>query len=202
MKNEKILHLTELGLLTALLILFSFTPLGYLKIGLVEITFNMIPVLIGSIVIGPAAGAILGAIFGATSFIQCFGTSAFGALILGINPFFTVLICFVPRILAGLLPGLIFRSLSHIGKTKLLAYGIASASGSAINTVLFVGGFSLLFRNTMLGMASEKGLSPLMFIATVFLINAAIELAVCTVIVTAIPKTVDHVTKSKRAEYK
>ncbi len=200
MKNKHLLAMVKLAMLVALLMIFCFTPIGFLKIGIVEITFNMIPVVIGAIAIGPAAGAFLGALFGAASFWQCFGQSTFGTLLFGVNPFFTVLICFVPRILAGLLPGLIFRAMTK-KKDNIAAYFVSAAVGSLTNTVLFVGGFCLLFKDTMLGMASDNGLSPLAFIATAFLLNAAVELVANTAIVAAVSKAVTKAEKSKSKEY-
>lgn len=200
MKNKHLLAMVKLAMLVALLMIFCFTPIGFLKIGIVEITFNMIPVVIGAIAIGPAAGAFLGALFGAASFWQCFGQSTFGTLLFGVNPFFTVLICFVPRILAGLLPGLIFRAMTN-KKDNIAAYFVSAAVGSLTNTVLFVGGFCLLFKDTMLGMASDNGLSPLAFIATAFLLNAAVELVANTAIVAAVSKAVTKAEKSKSKEY-
>lgn len=200
MKNKHLLAMVKLAMLVALLMIFCFTPIGFLKIGIVEITFNMIPVVIGAIVIGPAAGAFLGALFGAASFWQCFGQSTFGTLLFGVNPFFTVLICFVPRILAGLLPGLIFRAMTK-KKDNIAAYFVSAAVGSLTNTVLFVGGFCLLFKDTMLGMASDNGLSPLAFIATAFLLNSAVELVANTAIVAAVSKAVTKAEKSKSKEY-
>lgn len=200
MKNKHLLAMVKLAMLVALLMIFCFTPIGFLKIGIVEITFNMIPVVIGAIVIGPAAGAFLGALFGAASFWQCFGQSTFGTLLFGVNPLFTVLICFVPRILAGLLPGLIFRAMTK-KKDNIAAYFVSAAVGSLTNTVLFVGGFCLLFKDTMLGMASDNGLSPLAFIATAFLLNAAVELVANTAIVAAVSKAVTKAEKSKSKEY-
>ena len=200
MKNKHLLAMVKLAMLVALLMIFCFTSIGFLKIGIVEITFNMIPVVIGAIAIGPAAGAFLGALFGAASFWQCFGQSTFGTLLFGVNPFFTVLICFVPRILAGLLPGLIFRTMTN-KKDNIAAYFVSAAVGSLTNTVLFVGGFCLLFKDTMLGMASDNGLSPLALIATAFLLNAAVELVANTAIVAAVSKAVTKAEKSKSKEY-
>lgn len=200
MKNKHLLAMVKLAMLVALLMIFCFTSIGFLKIGIVEITFNMIPVVIGAIVIGPAAGAFLGALFGAASFWQCFGQSTLGTLLFGVNPFFTVLICFVPRILAGLLPGLIFRAMTK-KKDNIAAYFVSAAVGSLTNTVLFVGGFCLLFKDTMLGMASDNGLSPLAFIATAFLLNASVELVANTAIVAAVSKAVTKAEKSKSKEY-
>ena len=70
--KEKIRKMTVTAVLAALIVVLSFTPLGYLKIGVVSITFIMIPVVIGAVMEGPATGALLGLVFGATSFIQCF----------------------------------------------------------------------------------------------------------------------------------
>lgn len=200
MKNKHLLAMVKLAMLVALVMIFCFTSIGFLKIGIVEITFNMIPVVIGAIAIGPAAGAFLGALFGAASFWQCFGQSTFGTLLFGVNPFFTVLICFVPRILAGLIPGLIFRAMTK-KKDNIAAYFVSAAVGSLTNTVLFVGGFCLLFKDTMLGMASDNGLSPLAFIATAFLLNASVELVANTAIVAAVSKAVTKAEKSKSKEY-
>ena len=181
--------MVKLAMLVALLAIFCFTPLGFLKIGIVEITFNMIPIIIGAIIIGPAAGAFLGALFGAASFGHCFGQSTFGTLLFGVNPFYTVIICFVPRILAGLLPGLVFRAMTR-KKDNIAAYFVSAAVGSLTNTVLFVGGFCLLFRDTMLGMAGDQGISPLAFIATAFLLNATVELVANTTIAAGVSKAI------------
>lgn len=145
MKNKKVLYLTQLAVLVALLFIMQFTPLGYLKIGAIEITFMTIPVIIGAIVLGPTAGAILGFVFGMTSFMQCFGMSAFGSLLLSMNPFYTFIICVVSRTLMGFLTGLIFKGLTKIDKTKFISYTISSVCGALLNTVLFTGLILILF---------------------------------------------------------
>lgn len=74
--------MVQMAILVAIMLIFAYTPLGYLKAGPIEITFMVLPVAIGAIILGPAVGAILGGIFGVTSFIQCFGASGFGVLLL------------------------------------------------------------------------------------------------------------------------
>ena len=64
-------QITLLGLMIAILLLMAYTPLGYLNIGPLAITFNIIPVAISAITMGPVGGAIAGAVFGLTSFGQC-----------------------------------------------------------------------------------------------------------------------------------
>ena len=95
-------QLTLLGLMTALLLLMSFTPLGYLNIGPLAITFNVIPVAVSALALGPVGGLIAGSVFGLTSFLQAIGVggvSMLGSTLFSINPFFSILLCFVPRML-------------------------------------------------------------------------------------------------------
>ncbi|MEG1182047.1 MAG: ECF transporter S component, partial [Oscillospiraceae bacterium] len=107
-RNEsvKVRKIVKLSLLSALIVIMTFTFLGYLRVGLIEISFLAIPVAIGAILMGPGAGLILGTVFGLTSFLQCFGFSALGVALLAINPLFTLLVCLVPRMLMGYLTGL------------------------------------------------------------------------------------------------
>ena len=76
-------YLVEMALLVAIILLMAFTPIGYIKTAGLEITLIVVPVAVGAVTLGPVAGAILGGVFGITSFIQCFGMSQFGALLLG-----------------------------------------------------------------------------------------------------------------------
>ena len=64
-------QITLLGLMVAILLLMAYTPLGYLNVGPLAITFNIIPVAISAVALGPVGGAITGAVFGLTSFGQC-----------------------------------------------------------------------------------------------------------------------------------
>ena len=80
-KNVNVQRMAEIALLTAIVLILAFTPLGYLKTPWgVEITFIVVPVAVGSVILGPTAGAFLGLVFGMTSFVQCFGASPMGAM--------------------------------------------------------------------------------------------------------------------------
>ena len=73
-------QLTILGLLTGILLLMAYTPLGYLNIGPLAISFNVIPVALAAVTLGPAGGAAAGAVFGLTSFLQCVGVGGLSAM--------------------------------------------------------------------------------------------------------------------------
>ncbi len=147
-RHKRTLWLVETAMLAAIVILLSITPLGYLKTPLLEITFMMIPVVIASVAVGPLSGAIVGGVFGITSFLQCFGIggySAFGGILLSINPFFTFLMCIPTRVLAGLIPGFIAKALSNVDKKRAVASFASALSGALLNTVFFVSTFVLTF---------------------------------------------------------
>ena len=142
------------------------------------------PVAVGAVTLGPTAGAILGGVFGITSFIQCFGMSAFGTLLLGVNPFFTFLVCVPTRILEGWLTGLIFDGLK---KTKLpsgASVTIANLCCPLLNTAFFMGTLVTLFAGTMREQFGMTKVIP--FIAAFVGINGLIEAAVCFVLGAAI----------------
>lgn len=199
---EKTLKLVLMGVLTAIIILMAFTPIGYLKTAGLEITFIMIPVIVGAVILGPAAGAVLGAVFGITSFVQCFGLSPFGAALLGLNPVFTFITCLVPRILMGFLSGLIFKALKNIDKTKFLSYFTACLCGPVINTVLFMLSIILFFWNTdfIRELCSTLGAENIFAFVALFVgINGIIEAAVSCVLGTAIAKALSVAVKRLRA---
>lgn len=147
--TARILRLTQLSVLIALLIIFGFTSIGYIKIGVIEITLNIIPVAVGAIVLGPSAGAICGAVFGLTSFWQAIsGMSGFGEMLVNVSPVLTFILCFVPRILEGLLTGFIFKGLSKVCKSNSIPCAVSGLSCPLLNTLMFVGSFILLFGQT------------------------------------------------------
>jgi len=183
----KTLHLVLLAMLSAVLIVMAFTPLGYLKIGPLSITFLTIPVVLGAILIGPAAGAILGAVFGATSFAQCFGLDVFGTTLLAINPVYTFIMCFVPRILIGITSGYAAKGLLKIPVNRIVSYALSCLVGTLTNTVLFVGFLLLLFGQT--DYIQSFGKSTLAIIGVLVTTNSLIEAIVCIVIGTILAKT-------------
>ncbi|MFR5069343.1 MAG: ECF transporter S component [Eubacteriales bacterium] len=67
--NVKYRDLVLLALFAAIVLVLGFTPLGFIPLVVIKATIVHIPVIIGSIVLGPKKGAILGALFGICSLI-------------------------------------------------------------------------------------------------------------------------------------
>lgn len=186
-------RITLLGLLTAILLVLSMTPLGYLNIGPLAISFNMIPVAVGAAALGPVGGAVLGAVFGMTSFLQCLGiggSSAMGVILFDINPFFAFVQRFVPRLVTGFLVGLIYRGLRKFAKAGI-AGSVAGFFAALLNTVLFMGALVLLFGNTQYLEDVMAGKNVLVFICTFVGVNAVFEMLASTVITGALCATLE-----------
>lgn len=146
--SKKLLKLTVNAAFIAIIAVMSFTPIGYLKIGTIEISLLAIPVAFGGAVMGVSSGAILGLAFGISSFIQCFGMSAFGTTLMGINPVFTFIICVIPRVLMGAGSALVYGFLKKKSVQDNVCSLVSFLTAAVLNTLLFVGSFILLFGNT------------------------------------------------------
>ena len=176
-RNSKTKTIALLGILTGLIILMAFTPVGYLRVGVVvSISFLMIPVAVGSLAKGPWAGAALGTVFGITSFVQCFGMDPFGTYLASKNVVFTFIMCVVCRALAGLCAGLIFKLVTKLTKNVIVRSSLTGLSAAVFNTIFFVSALILLF-----GKATELSFLAL-FVAMVG-INAVLE-AIASFIIT------------------
>lgn len=181
--------MVEMALLIGIIILMSFTPIGYLKIGVFAISFLSIPVAIGAITIGPGAGTLLGLVFGLTSFAQCFGMDAFGVIMLELNPVGTFVTTVVTRTLMGLIVGLIFKGLSRKKKAGLPGFALSAFAAPFFNTVLYMSALVLFFWNTdALQSVNQAGLHPVLFVVTAVGINGICEWIAGTVIGTAVCK--------------
>lgn len=191
--DDKVLRLTELGVLLAIIIIMAFVPMiGYIKLGVIEITLITVPVIIGAMVLGPAAGAILGFAFGITSFLQCvFGMSAFGVALLEINPFFCFLVCVPTRLLMGWLTGLFFKA---IKQENIIGYAATGLVGSLLNTLFFMSALIALYWNTeyLQGIAGALGTTGVLaFIVALVGINGVVEAVCCTILSAVICKALN-----------
>ncbi len=187
-KSLKVRNFVILGLIAGILLLMAYTPLGYLNIGPLAITFNTIPVAIAAIALGPKGGAAAGAIFGLTSFLQCIGvggTSAMGAALFNIQPFLAFVQRFVPRVLDGFLLGFIYRFFRERCQSYL-ACALTGFFSAFLNTVFFMTALVLLFGNTEYVQNLIAGRNIIVFICTFVGINAVFEMVSSTLITGAI----------------
>ena len=193
--------MTELALLTAIVILMAFTPLGYLKTAFAEITFIVVPVAVGAVLLDWKAGAFLGLAFGLTSFAQCFGMSAFGTMLFGMYPLRTAFCCIVPRIMVGIVPALVYKLLRSIKACRPLSIPIACVLAPLTNTILYLACMVFLMQEPLVeayGYTGKGGLTFLLWILAMVAVNALLEAASCLILASAITKALQHTVNRER----
>ena len=77
--------MVSVALMAAIVILLANTPLGMIQLPIIKATTVHIPVIIGAVLLGPSAGAILGGVFGICSMIS--NTTAPTLLSFAFSPF-------------------------------------------------------------------------------------------------------------------
>ncbi len=183
MKSRKNLtSLILLALFAAIVIVFTVVPnLGYISTGPIEITTIHIVVIIGALFLGPKYGAAIGAVWGITCIIRAFvlggGSEVF-------KPFLNPMVSLVPRIIVGLLAGLVFSALKKTKLNSIVSAGIAGAVGTLTNTVLvlsclYIFGMGFDSYNTFFEMFKT-------IITTIISLNGSIELIAAIIVVPAV----------------
>ena len=202
MKKQTIRTMTQTALFMALVAVLAFVPyVGYIKIPVLAIqaTTVHIPVIVGSILLGPKAGALLGFEFGLTSLIN--NTMSPGVTSFVFSPFIemgdglggsplALVICFVPRILVGVVPYFVYVGLMKLFKNlkakKGAALAIAGIAGSMTNTILVMGMIYLFFGEEWAAAKDISYSAVLGVIGSVIAINGTIEAIVAAIISSAV----------------
>ena len=197
LRKSNVVMMTELALLTAIVILMAYTPLGYLKVGAVSITFIVVPVAVGAVLLGVKAGAFLGLVFGLTSLAQCFGMDAFGTMIFNAKPVATAVCCIVPRILVGVVPALVFMGMSKVCKKRPVNIAVSCVLAPITNTLLYLAFMTIFFQDYMIearGYTGKAGIFFLGWLLALVAINAILEAASSLIIGSAICNALWNIT--------
>ena len=156
-----IIGMVQTAIFGAIIIIMAFTPfLGYIPLGFTRATILHVPVIIASLLMGPKKGGVLGFLFGLTSFIN--NTMNPTLISFVFTPFYSIgemsggigsiIICFVPRILVGILPFYVYKLAMYFrskrGKSGVSNAGLilAGVTGSLVNTLLVMNLIFVFFR--------------------------------------------------------
>lgn len=177
MKNKHILKLTITAILMGVVIVLQLFA-GSITIGTVSFSLVLIPIVLGGILAGPYAGAVLGLTFGVITLIGGIsGTDPFTAILFHENPVGTVVLCLGKALLAGLGSALLYKLLKR--KNKLVATIAASASAPILNTGTFIIGALLMSNIISDNFAAGMGVSVVYFVVIVCAgVNFLVELGV------------------------
>ena len=143
--------MVSVALMAAIVILLANTPLGMIQLPIIKATTVHIPVIIGAILLGPSAGAILGGVFGICSMIS--NTTAPTLLSFAFSPFLAedllgvlkaLWIAIGCRILIGVVAGWLWIALQKLKVSPWLALPLTGFAGSMTNTIFVMGSIYLL----------------------------------------------------------
>lgn len=196
-KNLTTKNLVKLSLFSSIIFILGTTPFGFIPLGAFNLVLVHIPVIIGSIILGAKNGAFLGFIFGLTSFITAnlkpVMTSYFFSPLISGN-FLSLIVCFVPRILVGIVPYYVFIfSKKYVGiNLALITSGIL---GSLTNT-FFVLSFIYIFFAEKYAEILNTSLDNLIYVIfTSVGINVILEALLSVILVLNITKALFKILK-------
>ena len=178
MKNNDLRTLTRLALLVAIELVMKAIGLGSVPVGPLYMSFLPLPIAVGAITMGPAAGAILGGVFGAVSF---YDASAMTGALFQVSPVNTFILCVGMRVLMGVCVGLIFNAIKGLDKPGTWSYLISAMCAPALNTLFFMGYIVLAFYSCdyVQNLVSVKGAAnPLMFVVLLVGVQGVAEFLV------------------------
>lgn len=145
--------MVSVALMAAIVIVLANTPLGMIQLPIIKATTVHIPVIIGAVLLGPTAGAILGGVFGICSLVS--NTMAPTLLSFAFSPFLTttgligaikaIWVSIGCRILIGLVAGWLWLIFKKCKVNQTAALIITGFVGSMTNTITVMGSIYLLF---------------------------------------------------------
>lgn len=184
-------NFTLTTIFVAIILLCAFTPFGFIHLGVIKATIIHIPIIIGSIILGPKIGALLGLVFGITSIIT--NTIAPTLLSFAFSPaipvigtskgsFLALIVAIIPRVIVGFIPYYIYKACQKLItrnkpnlKPALFLTGLLS---TFIHTFLVMGFIAILFQDAYAQAVNAESLGAIVIaVLTVFLTNGIAEAA-------------------------
>ena len=144
--------MATLAMFCGILLVMGATGIGFIPLPVIKATTMHIPVILGAVLLGPAAGAVLGGVFGLCSIWA--NTTSPGLLAFAFSPFMTteglpgvlksLWIALGCRILLGVIAGWLWKGMKRVLKQDYLALPVTAAIATISHTILVMGSIYLL----------------------------------------------------------
>lgn len=141
-----------LALLVGIEVVMGMTGIGFIPFPVIKATTMHIPVILGAILLGPGAGAVLGAVFGLTS--VWVNTTAPSLLSFAFSPFMSneglvgavkaLWIALGCRIMLGVIAGWLWKLMKMVLKKDYIALPVTAAVSTICHTLLVMGSIYFL----------------------------------------------------------
>ncbi len=194
MRDERIKKMGIISILATVIIVLQCLA-SIFKIGPFSITLVLIPMVVGTVLIGVKAGAILGFVFGLVVLIQCiFGFDIGGNVLWTANPFLTIIVCLGKGILAGVFAGLIYKALNKVNRNFAIIMGAIIAP--VTNSFLFAIAMMTMFYEVLVSWAGGSNVVYYIIFGMIG-INFLIELVINAVLSPVIIRICDIAKKEE-----
>lgn len=191
------------ALFGSIILLLNFTPVGYIQLPLIKATIIHVPVIIGSIILGPGVGAGLGFVFGLTSLYNNTFTPTLLSFVFSpaipipgtdSGSWNAIIVAFIPRILVGILPYYIYKLLDKLlkGKNRMLSLSLSGITGSMTNTILVMNLIYILFRDAYSKAINIPAGSVYKAILVIIFTNGLAEAVLAAVITAAVCRAIQR----------
>ncbi|HJA20224.1 MAG TPA: ECF transporter S component [Candidatus Mediterraneibacter ornithocaccae] len=198
------MSMVQVAIFGAIICIMAFTPfLGYIPLGITRATIIHIPVIIASLLMGPKKGGVLGFVFGLTSFIT--NTVNPTATSFVFTPFYSVgeisggiwsvIICFVPRILVGIVPYFVYKLALRFVSEDTRKKGVsnvglilAGVTGALVNTLLVMNLIFIFYGDAYIEASGKAAALGYTFIVSVIGINGVPEAIIAGILTLCIGK--------------
>lgn len=155
------------------------------------ITLTMVPIIVGAILFGPAAGAFLGGVFGAVVSVQVVTglMGLYSFMMFEQSPVLTVLVCLLKGIVAGWVAGWLYKLLSAKNKNQLGVI-LAAVAAPICNTGIFVIALATIFNNLVNTWVLENAYENMITFLLFFMVGAnfLVEFAVNVILIPVVTR--------------
>ena len=145
-------YMSLLAMFCGVLLVMGMTGIGFIPLPVIKATTMHIPVILGAVLLGPGAGAVLGAVFGLCSIWV--NTTSPGLLAFAFSPFMSteglvgaaksLWIALGCRILLGVIAGYLWRILKKWIRKDYIALPVTAVIATLCHTALVMGSIYVL----------------------------------------------------------
>ena len=196
-------YMALLAMLCGVLLVMGMTGIGFIPLPVIKATTMHIPVILGAVLLGPKAGAVLGAVFGFCSIWA--NTTTPGLLSFAFSPFMSteglpgvaksLWIALGCRILLGLIAGWLWKLVKRLKVGDYFALPAVSAIATMMHTFLVMGSIYLLLAQQY-AQAKNVALSAVFGLIMGTVTASGIPEAIAAaILVTVIGKALLHLTE-------
>ncbi len=199
-KKRDTRYMATLAMLCGVLLVMGMTGIGFIPFPVIKATTMHIPVILGAVLLGPGAGAVLGGLFGLCSIWV--NTTTPGLLSFAFSPFMTtegltgvaksLWIALGCRVLFGLVAGWLWKAFKKLLKQDYLALPVTAAVSAVCHTLLVMGSIYILLAQQYAAVKNVAVTAVFGLVMGTVTASGIPEAIIAAILVTIIGKSILH----------